>query len=82
MTATYLMNRMPNKTLRFQAPKRLIMAKYLHIHSFSSELPSKCVFVSHTKGYKCYSPQLNRYLYTMDVSFFQGESSSQRESQF
>ncbi|CAN1837958.1 Retrovirus-related Pol polyprotein from transposon TNT 1-94 [Linum perenne] len=41
LTATYLINRMPSRVLRFQAPRQVLLTKYPHMVSFSSDLPPK-----------------------------------------
>ncbi|PKA63925.1 Retrovirus-related Pol polyprotein from transposon TNT 1-94 [Apostasia shenzhenica] len=41
LTATYLINRMPSRVLKFQTPRHVLMEAYPHIRSFSSNLPLK-----------------------------------------
>ena len=41
LTATYLINRMPSRVLKFQTPHHVLMETYPHIRSFSSDLPLK-----------------------------------------
>ncbi|CAN1754263.1 Retrovirus-related Pol polyprotein from transposon TNT 1-94, partial [Linum perenne] len=41
LTATYLINRMPTKVLKFQPPRQLLLSLYPHMTSLSSALPPR-----------------------------------------
>lgn len=41
LTATYLINRMPSRVLKFQAPRDILSKSHPHILSFTSDLPLK-----------------------------------------
>ncbi|CAN1152028.1 Retrovirus-related Pol polyprotein from transposon TNT 1-94, partial [Linum perenne] len=41
LTATYLINRLPSRTLKYNNPRQILLQSYPHIHSFSADLPPK-----------------------------------------
>ncbi|CAN1822216.1 Retrovirus-related Pol polyprotein from transposon TNT 1-94, partial [Linum perenne] len=41
LTATYLINRLPSRTLEYKSPRQILIQSYPHIHAFSSDLPLK-----------------------------------------
>lgn len=68
LTATYFINRMPSRVLKFQTPRYVLITSYPHILSFSTDLPLKVfgcssfVHIHHThrnkldpKSLKCIS---------------------------
>ncbi|CAN1753617.1 Retrovirus-related Pol polyprotein from transposon TNT 1-94 [Linum perenne] len=40
-TATYLINRLPSRVLKFESPRQILLSLFPHITSFSSDLPLK-----------------------------------------
>ncbi|GAA0147741.1 transmembrane signal receptor [Lithospermum erythrorhizon] len=41
LTATYLINRMPSRVIKFQKPRDILLQAFPHVKSFSSDLPLK-----------------------------------------
>ncbi|CAN1305751.1 Copia protein [Linum perenne] len=56
LTATYLVNRLPSRTLKYNTPRQILIQSYPHIHSFSADLSPKvfgCTTFVHLYAHQC-----------------------------
>ena len=73
----------PNQPLFCLPPHVFGCVCFVHIlilwHDKLSSKATKCVFLGYShfpRGYHCYSPDINRYFISVDVTFFEDSSSS------
>ncbi|KAK3014747.1 hypothetical protein RJ639_009902 [Escallonia herrerae] len=85
ISAAYLINRVPSRTIDYQTPSQALVER-----NKLSPRALQCVFVgyaAHQKGYRCYHPPTRKMFITLDVVFhedlmyFSTESELQREHQ-
>ena len=74
---------LPNQPLFYLPPHVFGCICFVHIlipgQDKLSTKATKCVFLGYSrlqKGYRCYSPHINRYIISVDVTFFENSSFS------